>query len=104
MISPATYLLSRCEQEARELQSSQEAVAEELQAQQQICQHLRTEVEDLEEEMEQSQQKKREVGVYVGGTLNLLLLYWWLFCTLNDFLTSRQNGLLWSTYIVICEI
>jgi len=75
VISPGTYLPSRCEQEARELHSSQEAVAEELEAQQQVCQHLRTEVEDLGEEMEQSQQKKREVGSLYGMEL-YPLLYW----------------------------
>ena len=69
MISPDVYICTRCEQEARELHSSQETVAEELQAQQQICQHLRTEVEDLEEEMEQSQQKKREVGSLYGASV-----------------------------------
>lgn len=66
-------------------------MAEELQAQQQICQHLRMEVEDLEEEMEQSQQKKREVGVNMD-VLNFL------YCTDSHsvhWVTAQHLGCLW---------
>ena len=59
--------MSRCEEEGGRLLSSQQVVGEELENGRQVCQHLITELEDLDREIEHGQDRRREVQCAVCG-------------------------------------